>query len=120
MTRKRVDVLTRLMDGMEIRKPNECWPWLGSIRGHMGYGSLHIGRGDGSKVVDIHRLSWILANGRPIPEGKMVTHTCNNPPCGNPAHLRLGTEQSNMYEKADAGPETSGYKLSLQQVQEIR
>lgn len=41
-----------------------------------------------------HRLSFELFNG-PIPEDMTVDHTCFNPPCANPAHLRLLTRSEN-------------------------
>jgi hypothetical protein len=47
-----------------------------------------------------HRVSWIIHYGE-IPEGEgahgtVVMHTCDNPGCVNPKHLRLGAQADNV------------------------
>lgn len=44
-----------------------------------------------------HRLSWRLTHGE-IPLGMIVMHTCDNPPCCNPDHLKLGTFKENSQD----------------------
>ncbi len=51
--------------------------------------------------VKAHRLSWEIANGRPVPLGLNVLHSCDNPPCVNPAHLRVGSRADNAQDRAD-------------------
>lgn len=49
-----------------------------------------------------HRLAWRKARG-PIPEGMEIMHDCDNPPCVNIDHLRLGTHAENMADMARKG-----------------
>lgn len=67
-------------------EPDECWLWNGPHQPN--------GRGQWSldgKSLSAPRAAWILTYGRPIPDGLMVRHRCDNPPCVNPVHLVLGT-----------------------------
>lgn len=66
-----------------------CWEWRGT-RQSKGYGVFW----DGERQVRAHRTAWELVNG-PIPAGLSVLHSCDNPPCVNPAHLRVGTARDN-------------------------
>ncbi len=80
--------------------PSACWPWLGS-RDRDGYGfvSLDITR-------RAHRVVFMLTGGEP--KTSMVLHSCDNPPCCNPAHLRSGTARDNSKDMVERGRATNG------------
>lgn len=74
---------------VEVRTPDECWPWLGAPN-TKGYGVV---RRKG-RLLLAHRYAFELAIG-PIPERLLVLHECDNPPCCNPFDLFAGTAQQN-------------------------
>lgn len=78
---------------IRIGKPNECWPWIGQ-KMIGGYG-LFDRRRDGIRIARrAHRIAYECTKGK-IPDGLMLRHKCDNPPCCNPNHLIPGTAKDN-------------------------
>lgn len=106
---------------VEKRGKSECWPWTGARTKH-GYGRPMI---DGKRVM-AHRLALQFATGRD-PEGLFALHSCDNPNCVNPGHLRWGTQLENICDRvsrnrngAARGTANGSNKLSVEQVRAIR
>jgi hypothetical protein len=72
-----------------VKLASGCWEWTGN-REAKGYGRF----GAENKMHKAHRFSYELHYG-PIPEGKMIIHSCDNPPCINPDHISAGTCKDN-------------------------
>jgi hypothetical protein len=104
-----------------LRLVGECFEYTGS-RDDSGYGLIKFE----GKTQRTHRVIWTLINGA-IPEGMMVLHKCDNPPCCNPDHLFLGTQDDNMKDMVSKGRQAnqSGEKngnnvLNKETVEKIR
>lgn len=82
-----------------IKKENDCIEWQG-CKDSCGYGLIR--NYENRKLIRTHRLSYELFNGE-IPEGILVLHKCDNPPCCNPDHLFLGNYKDNMRDATDKG-----------------
>jgi len=107
------------------RGKNQCWLWTGGrhskIKGR-DYGVVSI---DGKKR-KAHQQAWIYTFG-PIPKGKIVCHTCDNPPCCNPNHFFAGTHGDNQRDclakgrgNRERGADRYNATLTEADVREIR
>jgi len=100
---------TRIFGGDSGNNP--CWEWTAG-KFTDGYGCFHFE----GKEIGAHRVAWMLHNG-PIPEDRMVCHTCDNPGCVNPSHLFLGTATDNNHDRDRKG---RGHKHSREHYQRIQ
>jgi hypothetical protein len=87
----------RFWSKVDRRSAAECWPWLAS-HGQHGYGWFRLE----GKMTRAHRVAWMLHHGR-SPHGRVIRHTCDNPPCCNPAHLRSGSQAENVADIDERG-----------------
>lgn len=83
----------RVIDG-------ECWIWS-RLHNEKGYGLVAGGRY--RKTIAVHRLAAHLWLSMPLDDERCVCHTCDNPPCFNPKHLFLGTQQENVWDSINKG-----------------
>lgn len=88
--------------------PDDCWEWRAKSRDADGYGLIWAGNYE-QGLVRGHRVAYELATGV-RPDQEQVLHSCNNPSCVNPRHLRLGTHDENMRDKVVSGNSMPGEK----------
>lgn len=90
----------RLWRRVEIGGEDDCWPWVG-WRHRQGYGQIQSG-GKKGKMIYTHRVAYMVSVGS-IPDGVLVCHSCDNPPCCNPNHLFLGSPSDNVMDSVQKG-----------------
>jgi hypothetical protein len=90
----------------EIKDKSECWIWKGnrSIRKGGDYGRFALNY----RVFQAHRVSFFIHNGKWAEN--QVLHSCDNPPCVNPHHLREGTNDDNIADKVARNRQRKGSK----------
>jgi hypothetical protein len=117
------DLEARFWSQMKTDPNSGCWIW-GAGRNGSRYGGLTIG----GKNIRAHRLSLVLSTGQDRPD-MMALHSCDNPLCCNPKHLRWGTAFENTHDALNRGRFNVGdrtgennpkAKLTIADVEKIR
>lgn len=90
------DLILRITENVK-EDSNLCWIWQRQ-KSSTGYGKITVS----SKKLFAHRVSYEVFKGN-IPENKIVMHTCDNPSCVNPDHLKLGTQKENIQDMFSKG-----------------
>ena len=88
-----------------IKKQGNCWIWQKG-KDIDGYGVFTSVKYEERRA---HRMSYKLFKGN-IPKGMFILHSCHNPSCCNPEHLRIGTPAENSRDCVLAGRSTKGFK----------
>jgi len=89
---------------VDKKSKDECWEWKG-YKDKDGYGKMRVEKTNKGA----HIVSFYIHNGYIWPE-KLILHSCNNPSCVNPNHLREGTQVENMKDRTNSGNAPSGEK----------
>lgn len=106
--------LVSFEQGVSRKGPDECWPWNRG-RNKKGYGYFR----KNGKYELAHREA-LRRSGVTVPDDKNVLHSCDNPPCCNPAHLRTGTQQENNQDMVDRQRTIKGRRIHLSEELEQR
>ena len=80
-----------------------CWEWsinpnTKKARKHADYGVFTLKQ---NNIVP-SRMMWMLTYGE-IPDGMLICHKCDNPPCINPFHLFIGSYADNTKDMVMKG-----------------
>lgn len=80
-----------------------CLEWTG---GH-DIGGYGVTRFDG-KQKKAHQVVWFFEHGVWIPRPGLIMHACDNPPCVNIEHLKLGDPGKNVKDRDQKGRQAQG------------
>ena len=90
--------ISRFWSHVDVRGPDECWPWTAAIRKGNGYGCFVTKFG----LYLAHRIAYYIQH-QDDPGFLLVCHHCDNPPCCNGKHLFKGTNRDNSNDRIAKG-----------------
>lgn len=98
-----------------VDQTGDCWEWLGDTDAN-GYGvfTWH------GRKTQAHALALSFTTGERRADGLDTCHSCDNPPCCNPDHLRFDTHLANVQDMHQRGRARNGARLTPEQVVAMR
>lgn len=104
---KRINPVTAFWAKVDVKGPDECWLWIGKRR-PLGYGVVK------RCGIDLcaHRYAVEITTNTKLEPRQVVMHACDNPPCCNPRHLKVGTQRENMADMTEKGRRRSAQGIS--------
>lgn len=115
-TLKTRPILNRFWMKVAVAGPDDCWEWTGGRKNQViagrryDYGLFSLPkqvptRSPGGRMHEVraHRFAWEIANAEALRPDDVILHSCDNPPCVNPAHLSKGTHVENMADMVTKG-----------------
>lgn len=117
-------LMARLIANLAIDNETGCYVWTGQ-KSVYGYGRMSLTRENTKRSVAVHRVAAALFLDVPLNDPRLVLHSCDNPACWNPQHLRPGTAADNAQDRAKRnraaiGSRSGKAKLDEATVREIR
>jgi hypothetical protein len=95
-----IQTLGQLLDHYTVAASG-CWEWTGT-KNAGGYGIVCLMIDGKPNTMPAPRLQWMRLRGKPR-EGHDICHSCDNPACINPDHLREGTPRDNIHDMIAKG-----------------
>jgi DNA-binding CsgD family transcriptional regulator len=103
----------------------DCWIWTGSVSVD-GRGLYQTELTKKLRIIKAHRLSMYLFKPTEWKHNLDVLHSCDNPICVNPNHLRMGDQKENNEDRdkrcrqvALSGSKNGSAKFTEEQIKEI-
>jgi hypothetical protein len=93
---------------------NGCWEWQAHTCN--GYGKFNLN----GKMILSHRFAYEDINNKKIGERMCILHSCDNPKCCNPAHLREGTHLDNVTDMVNKNRQIRGEKQHFSKLTELQ
>tara|TARA_Y100001938_G_scaffold61681_1_gene85770 strand:+ start:862 stop:1326 length:465 start_codon:yes stop_codon:yes gene_type:complete len=101
------DVAIRIVNKqLAISDMSDCVIFDGPGSAKGGYGRINVSSNGSVRSFAAHRIAYEIHNGT-LEKGLIVRHTCHNPRCINPKHLKCGTHKQNAEDRARAGRSAS-------------
>lgn len=101
-------IIERYRAMVDVRAREQCWPWTGSIN-TSGYGRFKI---NPYEIVAASRFTLVIATKEEHMD-LLALHSCDNPCCCNPNHLRWGTVADNVADMVERNRGRTGKQDGL-------